>query len=34
MLRPEDVAEAIVWVAERPAHVDIDWLRLGPAEAA
>jgi NADP-dependent 3-hydroxy acid dehydrogenase YdfG len=31
MLRPADVAEAIVWVATRPAHVDIDWLRLGPA---
>ena len=31
MLRPADVAEAIVWVATRPPHVDIDWLRLGPA---
>ena len=31
MLRPEDVAEAVVWVARRPAHVDVDWLRLGPA---
>lgn len=31
MLRPEDVAEAVVWVATRPAHVDVDWLRLGPA---
>jgi NAD(P)-dependent dehydrogenase (short-subunit alcohol dehydrogenase family) len=31
MLRPEDVAEAVVWVASRPAHVDVDWLRLGPA---
>jgi NAD(P)-dependent dehydrogenase (short-subunit alcohol dehydrogenase family) len=31
MLRPEDVAEAVVWVAGRPAHVDVDWLRLGPA---
>jgi NAD(P)-dependent dehydrogenase (short-subunit alcohol dehydrogenase family) len=31
MLRPSDVAEAIVFVATRPAHVAIDWLRLGPA---
>jgi len=31
MLRPEDVAEAVLWVASRPAHVDVDWLRLGPA---
>jgi NAD(P)-dependent dehydrogenase (short-subunit alcohol dehydrogenase family) len=31
MLRPADVAEAILFVATRPAHVVIDWLRLGPA---
>lgn len=31
MLRPMDVAEAVVWVAGRPSHVDVDWLRLGPA---
>jgi NAD(P)-dependent dehydrogenase (short-subunit alcohol dehydrogenase family) len=31
MLRPSDVAEAILWIATRPAHVDVDWLRLGPA---
>lgn len=31
MLRPEDVAEAVLWIATRPSHVDIDWLRLGPA---
>ncbi|HEU5218661.1 MAG TPA: SDR family oxidoreductase [Gemmatimonadales bacterium] len=31
MLRPEDVAEAVAWVCCRPAHVDVDWLRLGPA---
>jgi len=31
MLRAEDVADAILWVATRPAHVDVDWLRLGPA---
>jgi NAD(P)-dependent dehydrogenase (short-subunit alcohol dehydrogenase family) len=30
MLRPADVAEAILFVATRPAHVLIDWLRLGP----
>lgn len=30
MLRPEDVAEAVRWVACRPGHVDVDWLRLGP----
>lgn len=32
MLRPADVAEAIVFVATRPAHVLIDWLRLGPIQ--
>jgi ribitol 2-dehydrogenase len=31
MLRPADVADAILFVATRPAHVHIDWLRLGPA---
>jgi NAD(P)-dependent dehydrogenase (short-subunit alcohol dehydrogenase family) len=31
MLHPNDVAEAIVFVATRPAHVYIDWMRLGPA---
>jgi len=31
MLRPEDVAEAIAFVAARPPHVQVDWLRLGPA---
>jgi NAD(P)-dependent dehydrogenase (short-subunit alcohol dehydrogenase family) len=30
MLRPADVAEAILFVATRPGHVLIDWLRLGP----
>ncbi len=30
MLRPADVADAIVFVATRPPHVLIDWLRLGP----
>lgn len=31
MLRPEDVADAVLWVATRPPNVDIDWIRLGPA---
>jgi NAD(P)-dependent dehydrogenase (short-subunit alcohol dehydrogenase family) len=31
MLRPADVADAILFVATRPEHVLIDWLRLGPA---
>jgi len=31
MLRPDDVAQAVVWVATRPNHVEVDWLRLGPA---
>ena len=31
MLRPEDVAEAVVWVASRAGHIDVDWIRLGPA---
>jgi NAD(P)-dependent dehydrogenase (short-subunit alcohol dehydrogenase family) len=31
MLRPDDVAEAIAFVAARPPHVQVDWLRLGPA---
>ncbi|MGH7585055.1 MAG: SDR family oxidoreductase [Gemmatimonadales bacterium] len=30
MLRPADVAEAIRWLATLPAHVHVDWLRLGP----
>ena len=30
MLRPADVAEVILFVATRPPHVVIDWLRLGP----
>jgi NAD(P)-dependent dehydrogenase (short-subunit alcohol dehydrogenase family) len=33
MLRPNDVAEAILFVATRPPHVLIDWLRLGPTGA-
>lgn len=30
MLRPADVADAVLYVATRPPHVLIDWLRLGP----
>ena len=30
MLRPADVAEAVLFAATRPPHVHIDWLRLGP----
>ncbi len=30
MLRPADVADAVRWIACRPSHVDVDWLRLGP----
>jgi NAD(P)-dependent dehydrogenase (short-subunit alcohol dehydrogenase family) len=32
MLRPADVAAAILFVATRPPHVHIDWLRLGPVK--
>jgi len=31
MLRPADVADAVLFVATRPPHVQVDWLRLGPA---
>ncbi len=31
MLRPDDVAAAVVFAATRPPHVQLDWLRLGPA---
>jgi NADP-dependent 3-hydroxy acid dehydrogenase YdfG len=31
MLRPSDVADAILYVATRPPHVHVDWLRLNPA---
>ena len=30
MLQPADVADAVLFVATRPPHVLIDWLRLGP----
>jgi NAD(P)-dependent dehydrogenase (short-subunit alcohol dehydrogenase family) len=31
MLRPSDVADAVLYIATRPPHVHIDWLRLNPA---
>lgn len=31
MLRPEDVADAVVFVATRPPHATVEWLRLAPA---
>jgi NAD(P)-dependent dehydrogenase (short-subunit alcohol dehydrogenase family) len=34
MLRPEDVAEAILFAATRPDHVHVDWLRLQPTDRA
>ena len=33
-LTAEDVAEAIVWVASRPAHVNIDLVQLTPQQQA
>jgi NAD(P)-dependent dehydrogenase (short-subunit alcohol dehydrogenase family) len=30
MLRPEDVADAILFAATRPDHVQVDWIRLQP----
>lgn len=31
MLRPEDVADAILFAATRPDHVHLDWIRLQPS---
>jgi NAD(P)-dependent dehydrogenase (short-subunit alcohol dehydrogenase family) len=30
MLRPADVADAVLWVATRPVHVDVECVRMGP----
>jgi NADP-dependent 3-hydroxy acid dehydrogenase YdfG len=30
MLRPADVAEAVLFAAIRPPHVHVDWLRINP----
>ncbi len=34
MLRPEDVADAILFAASRPDHVHVDWIRLQPTGRA
>ncbi len=34
MLRPADVADAIVFAATRPEHVHVDWIRLQPSGRA
>ena len=34
MLRPADVAEAVLFVVTRPPHVHVDWLRLGPCSSS
>ena len=31
MLRPEDVADAVLFAAMRPEHVQVDWIRLQPS---
>ena len=31
MLRPEDVAETVLWIASAHPRVDINWMRIGPA---
>ncbi|HEX5004028.1 MAG TPA: SDR family oxidoreductase [Gemmatimonadales bacterium] len=31
MLRPADVADAVLFAATRPANVQLEWVRLGPA---
>jgi len=31
MLRPDDIAEAVYFVATSAPRIDIDWIRLGPA---
>ena len=34
MLRPEDVADAVIFAATRPEHVHVDWIRLQPSGRA
>ena len=34
MLRPEDVADAILFIATRPDQVHVDWIRLQPSGRA
>jgi NAD(P)-dependent dehydrogenase (short-subunit alcohol dehydrogenase family) len=31
MLRPEDVADAVLFAVTRPEHVHVDWIRLQPS---
>ena len=31
MLRPEDVAQTVLWIASAHPRVDINWMRIGPA---
>jgi NADP-dependent 3-hydroxy acid dehydrogenase YdfG len=33
-LTPEDIAETLVWMASRPAHVNIDELIIKPVDQA
>lgn len=33
MLRPKDVADAVLFAATRPAHVHVDWIRMQPTGA-
>jgi NAD(P)-dependent dehydrogenase (short-subunit alcohol dehydrogenase family) len=33
MLRPRDVADAVLFAATRPAHVQVDWIRMQPTGA-
>jgi NAD(P)-dependent dehydrogenase (short-subunit alcohol dehydrogenase family) len=34
MLRPEDVADAVLFAVTRPEHVHLDWIRLQPSGRA